>query len=103
MIRLTAMPANNLIRKMVGLIGKQKPEPLLIKTRFGIHTLGLKFPIDVIVLNKKNTVMTLKKSLKPNRFFLWNPIYNTIIELPRGTIEKESIKINSAIDINLTK
>ncbi len=87
---------------MVGLIGKKEPENLLIKTHFGIHTFGLKFPIDVLILDNKNEVVSIKKSLKPYRIFLWNPIYEKVIELPSGTIKNKSIAMHDTIDIKLT-
>lgn len=51
MLTIKANETKNLIEKVVGLIGKDKPIALLIKTHFGIHTFGLKFSIDVLRLN----------------------------------------------------
>ncbi len=98
MITLSVKRTKNLKEKVQGLIGKDKPYALMIQTRFGIHTFGLKFPIDVLILDKNNRVMKIKKSLKPNRIFLWNPMYEKILELPIGTIEKKNIKLKDAID-----
>jgi uncharacterized protein len=92
--------AKNIAEKVIGLIGKEKAIPLLINTHFGIHTFGLKFPIDVVILNNKNKVISLKKRLKPGKIFLWNPIYNNVLELPEGTIDEKQIKINMPIDIS---
>jgi uncharacterized membrane protein (UPF0127 family) len=88
--------------KIIGLIGKEKPEPLMIKTHFGIHTFGVKFPIDIIILNNENIVKSIKKNLKPNRIFLWNPAYEKVLELPQETIEKKRIKINEVIELEFT-
>jgi uncharacterized protein len=103
MIKLSVIKTNNLKEKTIGLIGKNKPQTLMIETRFGIHTFGLKFPIDVLVLNNRNIVASFKENLKPNRIFLWNPIYSKIIELPAGMISEYSIKINMPIDICVSK
>lgn len=92
MIKIYAKKAANLKEKIQGLIGKDKPYALTINTRFGIHTFGLKFPIDVLILNNKNKVVSIKKKLKPNRIFLWNPMYKKVVELPAGTIEKKTNK-----------
>ena len=73
----------------------------MLKTHFGIHTFGLKFPIDILILNNNNKVVSIKENLKPNKIFLWNPIYEKVVELPRGTIEKKAIKINMPIDISI--
>jgi len=75
-----------------GLLGTKKPEAILIRTRFGIHTFGLSYPIDIVILDKRNIVKTIKTKLMPNRLFFWNPMYDKVIELPEGTVEKERIK-----------
>lgn len=100
-IKLAAKAVTNLKEKIQGLIGKDKPYTLLIKTHFGIHTFGLKFPIDVLILNNENKVVSIRENLKPNRIFLWNPRYEKVIELPKGTIRKNEIKLNMPIDITI--
>lgn len=97
MIRLTVKEALGIKERIIGLIGEKKPIALLLKTHFGIHTFGLKFPIDVLILNNKNIVVSLKKGLRPNRIFLWNPKYEKVLELPSGTIKKNEIKIKSEV------
>lgn len=84
--------ALNGIEKIKGLIFSGKASPVLIKTRFGIHTFGLKFPIDVLVLDRSNKVAIIKKGLRPNRIFIWNPSYDRVIELPKGEITNLRIK-----------
>ncbi len=101
MITLFAKRTKNLKEKIQGLIGKDKSYALIIQTRFGIHTVGLKFPIDVLILNKNNKVMKIKEYLKPNQIFLWNPMYEKVLELPTGTIEKKGIKIRDNINLKL--
>jgi len=76
----------NWLKAIIGLIGKNKPEPILFKTRFGIYTFFMRFPIDVIILDNKYKVVKLKENLKPNSIFVWNPKYNIVLELPAGTI-----------------
>ena len=85
--------------KFFGLIGKEKPENILIQTRFGIHTFFLKFPIDVVILDEKNKVVDAK-TISPNRIFFWNPIYDKVLELPTGTIKEKKIKIGEKIKLN---
>lgn len=101
MITILVKEAKNIKEKITGLIGKEKPFPLMIKTHFGIHTFGLKFPIDILILDKNNKVISLKKSLKPNNIFLWNPLYNTVLELPQETIEKKRIKTHDTVNLKI--
>ncbi len=91
--------AKNLFQKSRGLLDVDKPYPLYFKTRFGIHTFGMKQPIDVVVLNKHNEVIGIKERLKPNRVFLWNPSYNNVLELPPGTIRVKKFKSGLKIEL----
>lgn len=96
-IRLQVFVANTWKEKTLGLLRYKKPESLLLRTRFGIHTFGLTYPIDVLVLNKHHRVIALKERLKPNRVFFWNPKYNAVVELPQGTIAQKKITVEKKI------
>lgn len=98
-VKVTAKFANNLLERMMGLIGKHEAHGLLINTRFGIHTFFLRFPIDVMVIDKSGKVVALKKHLKPHRLYLWNPKYDRVLEMPENTIEKNNIKIGTNITL----
>ena len=99
MIEISVQNLKSLKQKSIGLIGQSIPKPVFFKTRFGIHTFGVRFPIDVIILNRENRVVGFKKNLKPNRLWWWNPIHNRVIELPEGTIERKNIKNRSEVKI----
>jgi len=101
MIRLRVKKRDSFGGRIIGLLGFQKPIAIYIKTRFGIHTIGMKFPIDILILDNNNTVVKLKKKLSPNRFFFWNPIYNIILELPPGTIKIKKIRLGSLIKLTI--
>lgn len=74
-------------------------EPIVIKTRFGIHTFGLKQSIDVVVLDKNHFIRKMKHDLQPNRIFLWNPAFDTVLELPSSTIKTRELKLGQKIDL----
>jgi uncharacterized protein len=84
----------------LGLIKYKTPVAMLLKTRYGIHTIGMKYTIDVLILDKQNRVVVTKVNLKPNRIFVWNLKYETVLELPHGTINKTKTLINDHIDLS---
>jgi uncharacterized protein len=88
------------LAQAVGLIGAKKAEALILKTRFGIHTFGLRFPIDVLILNKERELVDLRENLKPARIFVWKPHYNTVIELPNDSIKKSDTALGDKITIS---
>lgn len=73
------------------MLGYHKPRPLLLTTRFGIHTFSMKFSIDVLVLNNRNQIIKLKPNITPNRLFFWNPFHQKVVELPEGFIKNNKL------------
>ena len=86
--------------KTFGLLLFDSIQPVLFKTRFGIHTLGMSLPIDVIIINKDNVVARIKENLLPNRIFVWPLQFNTVIELPANYIRKQNIKIGDKLELD---
>jgi uncharacterized membrane protein (UPF0127 family) len=83
--------------KTLGLLKYQTPVAMLLTTRYGIHTIFMRYPIDVLILDKQNRVMAIKENLRPNHIFLWNPTFETVIELPEGTIKRTKTEINDQL------
>lgn len=83
----------SLKEKMVGLLGKDSPEAIHFKSRWGIHTLGMKFPIDCIVCDKNMVIRKIGKNIKPGRFFFWSPRFKNVIELPAGTVDETNTEV----------
>lgn len=98
MITIKVKKLKNAKDKMVGLLFKKQAFPVLMETRFGIHTFGLTFPIDIVILDSKNVVWQIKY-LKPFRIFIWNPKYNKVLELPENYIKDHNIKIGDKIKL----
>ena len=95
-------PATSIFSRMKGLLGKSslnEGEGLLIKPCKGVHTFGMKFPIDVIVLDNNNIVIAVSKALPPNRL---TPVYRhavAVIELPAGTLEATTTTVGNQLEI----
>lgn len=64
----------------------KEPRAVYFETRWGVHTLGMKFPIDVVVLDEGGVVRAIKRDIKPNRCFFWNPKHRRVLELPTGCL-----------------
>ncbi len=99
MVEIQIKKAKNLFEKVKGLIGKKEPMAFYLKTRFGIHTFGLRFPIDVVILDSRHKIVHLKENIKPNRIYLWNPSFYHVLELPLHTIKK--LELKKGVEIKL--
>lgn len=99
-IELKVKKLESLASRTRGLIGTHSPTPVYFKTRLGIHTFFMKFPLDIVITDNRFMVVKTKKSLQPNRIFIWYPKYSRVFELPVGTINKEMIIIGTSIKIS---
>ena len=75
--------------RCVGLLRHRSLPPgegLWIVPSEGIHTFGMKFPIDVVFLDRKKKVLKVRHSMVPRRLSLCLRAYS-VLELPAGTIE----------------
>src|SRR5215470_7123096 len=77
-----------------GLLGRTGLEPgtgLWLVPCEWVHMFGMKFPIDIVVLDKHNVVVGVQEALKPGwigRIF-WRA--HSTLELPVGTIRAAGI------------
>jgi uncharacterized membrane protein (UPF0127 family) len=90
--------ATNIGDKLLGLLKKDNPRGLVLKTKFGIHTFGLKNKIDVLVLSS-NYIVVKTATISPNKIFVWNPKYNLVIELPNGLINKSGTRVGDQVKL----
>ena len=98
--------ADNFFTRFVGLLKRHTlgpEEALWLVPSKGIHTIGMKFPIDVIFLDRNNHVRRLIPALPPYR--LTSILLNTysILELPKGSIAKSLTQVGDKLDISLAE
>ena len=87
MIKLKVKKLTSLKDRSKGLIRLKKIYPVYFETRFGIHTFGMKVPIDIFVLDDGFNVVKVGKNIMPGNLFFWNPKYKKIIETPTNFLK----------------
>lgn len=85
--------------KSIGLLNAKKAYPVYFETRWGIHTFGMKFPIDVVILDANNSVVRMKKNLQPNTIYFWLPTYKKVLELPTGWLTQHNVTLGNTISV----
>lgn len=89
--------AKNFTDKTFGMILKKNADGLIFRTRLGVHTFFMREPIDILILDTNNNVRVVKK-VYPNKIFLWNPKFATVIELPDGSLNRSKTKIGDTLE-----
>lgn len=86
--------------RLVGLLNRnslKEGEGLLIPSCQCIHMFFMKFPIDVIFIDKKNLVVSIVENIKP---FKMSPMFwkaSDAIELPVGTIQRSATAVGDVL------
>jgi uncharacterized membrane protein (UPF0127 family) len=62
-------------------------EGLWISPSEGVHTFGMKFPIDVVFLSRQKKVLKIRPNMVRSRIALSFRAHS-VLELPAGTLEK---------------
>jgi len=92
--------------RAVGLLSRTGLEPgeaLWIVPSRGVHTCGMRFPIDVVALDEAGTVIDCVSNLKPWRLRLPRRGTAGVLELPAGTVAASGTTIGHHIRLELAE
>jgi uncharacterized protein len=74
---------------------------LWIRPCRGVHTLAMRFPIDVVYLDQAGTVVHLEHDLHPWRFSPIRLRAASVLELPSHTVARTGTALGDCIEISL--
>jgi uncharacterized membrane protein (UPF0127 family) len=92
--------ADTSLTRMKGLLGRKGLDPgtgLLIIPSQAVHTLGMRFPIDVLFLDKHCRVLHVQPSLVPYRLSGLHWKARSVLELPPGVIALSSTAVGDEL------
>ena len=72
---------------------------LWIRPCRGVHTLAMRFPIDVVYLDRDGVVVHLERELRPWRIAPVRLQAASVLELPRHTVAKTGTALGDRIEI----
>jgi len=95
-----ALIADSYFKRLKGLLGVKelrRNAGLVIRPCNSVHTFFMRFPIDVLFVDKNNRIIKTIPHLKPYCFtaLYFGAVF--VIELPAGTIEATSTQENHTI------
>ena len=74
---------------------------LWIRPCRGVHTLAMRFPIDVVYLDRVGTVVHLEHNLQPWRFSPVRMQATSVLELPSHTVARTETALGDLIEIKM--
>ncbi len=92
--------ADTSAKRRTGLLKHTSLEPgegLWIAPCEGVHTFGMKFPIDVVFLNKKKKILKVRPNMVRGRMAL-SLLAHSVLELPAGTLEQTGTMVGDQLE-----
>ena len=91
------------LTRIVGLLGERELRPgdgLLIVPSQGVHTLGMRFAIDVAFLDGQWNVIAIKRDLRPFRMtrLFWKAA--AVLELRSGALDSSSTSVGDTLEFS---
>jgi uncharacterized membrane protein (UPF0127 family) len=89
--------------RAVGLLGRKElgeGRALWIRPCSSIHTLFMRFPIDVAYLSSDDTLVKTSARLRPYRLSRGGRRARSVLELPAGSLERAGIKVGDTLSFS---
>jgi uncharacterized protein len=88
------------LSRIIGLLGERElslGDGLLIVPSQGVHTWGMMFPIDIVVLDSDWNVLALRRRMRQFRMtrIFWKAA--AVLELPSGMLDSTATAIGDAL------
>ena len=92
--------------RLRGLLGASEDDfrngrGLWIRPCRGVHTLAMRFPIDVLYLDCAGTVVHVEHNLQPWRFSPVRMQAASVLELPSHTVARTGTAVGDSIEISM--
>jgi len=95
--------ADSIIDRLIGLLGRRSLRPdsgVWIFPANAVHTVGMLFSFDVVMIDKDFKVVSVKEMVKPFRVILPKARAESVIELPAHTIFRSRTEIGDELVIS---
>ena len=87
-------------QRLRGLLGRPRLQPgegLLLTPCRAIHMAGMKYPLDVIFLDRQGTVVAVYPSIAPGKRTGWHASARSALELPAGTLDATGTQVGHTL------
>lgn len=96
--------ADSYLSRLVGLLGKTRRwarpgRGLWIVPSYGVHTIGMLFPIDLVFLDKANIVVRTEEYVRPFRISNVSLKAKSVLEVPAHTVFRTGTRVGDQLEI----
>jgi len=94
--------ANTFLARSIGLLNRKiflPRQALILEPCNAVHSIFMRFAIDLLFVDKNNQVIALLVDFKPNRLTRIYGRARKVIELPVGTVQLTQTKVSDQLQL----
>ncbi len=87
-------------RRARGFVACAEPRPgegLLLSPCRGVHMRGMRFPLDIVLLDRRGRVLAARQDVPPGPQVVWRWGACHVLELPAGTIRASGTQLHDVV------
>lgn len=95
--------ADTFLSRLVGLLGKDElpsDSCLFIDASSGVHTFGMRFPIDIVALDRNRCVIGIWERVAPWKIRAFSRTTSSVLELKSGRAEQCGLAIGDRLSVS---
>lgn len=96
--------ATTLFTRLIGLLGtlsSRERKALFIAPCAGVHTFGMRYPLDIVFLDVEGKVLKIIRNLAPNRMTGGVASARSVLEFASGTLAEGQIRVGDRLRIGI--
>lgn len=90
--------ARTLPARTIGLIGRTRAAPMLFPKCHSIHTFFMRFPVDILCLDRNDRIIKSMPGVKPWRVVSGGRRAASVLELPAGYVRQKGLGVGDRIE-----
>ena len=93
--------ADSFLKRLIGLTFRKdmaEDEALIFYQASSIHTFFMRFPIDLVFLNKEKRIIRIVEAIRPWKAVFCSGAYLTL-ELPPNKAKKVNLELDDVLDV----
>jgi uncharacterized protein len=95
--------ADTFWQRLIGLLLRNRLNPgegLWIEPCNGVHTIGMRISIDIVMLDKRGCVIEIRHRVPPFRIIRGKPGWKCTVEMRPGDLHPESLQIGDLLRLS---
>ena len=93
---------SGLFQRAVGLLARPNVQPdegVWITACSSIHTMGMRYAIDVIFVDRDGCVVHIERNLRPNRLAFGRRRARAVVEMAAGALNQVDVMIGDRLEL----